>query len=82
MGITGVAEEPDGSFEIVSKRWIVERTSVWWNRYRHLSKDYELLPEVSESMIYTVMIQLMLKRLAQSHTTASQLFRNSLLDMK
>jgi hypothetical protein len=27
-------------------------------------KDYELLPEVSESMIYTVMIRLMLKRLA------------------
>jgi putative transposase len=36
----------------------------WWNQYRRLSKDYELLPEMSESIIYTVMIRLMLKRLA------------------
>lgn len=43
----------------------------WWNQYRRLSKDYELLPEVSESMIYTVMIRLMLKRLTQSHLEAS-----------
>jgi len=35
-----------------------------------LSKDYELLPETSESMIYTVMIRLMLKRLAKSQSTA------------
>jgi len=58
-------------FQVLPKRWIVERTFAWWNQYRRLSKDYELLPEVSESMIYTVMIRLMLKRLAQSHTTAS-----------
>ncbi|WP_233222838.1 IS5 family transposase [Chroococcidiopsis sp. CCALA 051] len=58
-------------FQVLPKRWIVERTFAWWNQYRRLSKDYELLPEVSESMIYTVMIRLMLKRLAQSHTTTS-----------
>lgn len=45
--------------------------SAWWNQYRCLSKDYELLPEVSESMIYTVMIRLMLKRLPQSYPKAS-----------
>lgn len=53
-------------FQVLPKRWIVERTFGWWNQYRRLSKDYELLPEMSESMIYTVMIRLMLKRLAQS----------------
>ncbi len=51
-------------FEVLHKRWIVERTFAWWNKYRRLSKDYELLPEMSESVIYTVMIRLMLKRLA------------------
>jgi putative transposase len=51
-------------FEVLPKRWIVERTFAWWNQYRRLSKDYELLPEMSESIIYTVMIRLMLKRLA------------------
>jgi putative transposase len=57
-------------FQVLPKRWIVERTFAWWNQYRRLSKDYELLPETSESMIYTVMIRLMLKRLAKSQSTA------------
>jgi len=42
---------------------VVERTFGWLGRYCRLSKDYELLPEVSESMIYTAMVRLMLKRL-------------------
>lgn len=66
-----VVRRSQTDFQVLPKRWIVERTFAWWNQYRRLSKDYELLPEVSESMIYTVMIRLMLKRLAQSHTTTS-----------
>jgi putative transposase len=58
-------------FKILPKRWIVERTFAWWNQYRRLSKDYELLPEMSESIIYTVMIRLMLKRLAKPYSTTS-----------
>lgn len=52
-------------FEILPKRWIVERTFAWWNRFRRLSKDYELLPEISEVMIHGVMIRLMLGGLAK-----------------
>lgn len=55
-------------FHVLPKRWIVERTFGWWNQYRRLSKDYELLPETSESMIYAVMIRLMLRRLASDCT--------------
>jgi putative transposase len=51
-------------FEVLPRRWVVERTFGWLGRYRRLSKDYELLPEVSESMIYAAMVRLMLKRLA------------------
>ena len=58
-------------FQVLPKRWIVERTFAWWNQYRRLSKDYELLPETSESIIYTVRIRLLLKRLTQSKTDAS-----------
>lgn len=58
-------------FQVLPKRWIVERTFGWWNQYRRLSKDYELLPQISESMIYTVMISLMLKRLAKFQSIAS-----------
>jgi putative transposase len=52
-------------FEVLPKRWIVERTFAWWNQYRRLSKDYELLPEMSEAMIYGAMIHTMLRRLAK-----------------
>jgi putative transposase len=58
-------------FQVLPKRWIVERTFAWWNQYRRLSKDYELLPEMSESLIYTVMIRLMLKRLARFRASAN-----------
>ena len=53
-------------FEVIPKRWIAERTLGWFNRYRRLSKDDELLPETSEAVIYVVMIQLMVHRLARS----------------
>jgi putative transposase len=40
------------TFEQLPKRWIVERTFGWLNRFRRLSKDYEVYSEVSEAMIY------------------------------
>jgi putative transposase len=55
-------------FEVLPKRWIVERTFAWFNRYRRLSKDYETLPESSESMIYLVMIHLMVRRFRPAPT--------------
>jgi putative transposase len=51
------------SFEVIPKRWIVERTFGWFNSYRRLSKDYEFAEDTSENMIYISMTQLMLKRL-------------------
>lgn len=63
-------------FEVLP-RWIVERTFAWWNQYRRLTKDYELLPEMSETMIYGAMIHTMLRRLAKLKKSAKSLYKNS-----
>jgi putative transposase len=52
-------------FQILPKRWIIERTFAWLGHYRRLSKDYEELIEHSEAMIQIAMIQLMLHRLCR-----------------
>ena len=51
-------------FQILPKRWVVERTFAWIGRYRRFSKDYEQLCDTAESLIYLAMIRLMLARLA------------------
>jgi putative transposase len=51
-------------FYVLPRRWVVERTFGWLGRHRRLSKDYEYLPETSESMIRIAMIKLMARRLA------------------
>jgi putative transposase len=53
-------------FQVLPKRWIVERTFGWLNRYRRLSKDYEFLTQTSETMIRVAMIHLMIRRLART----------------
>jgi putative transposase len=58
-----VIERISKTFEQLPKRWIVERTFGWLNRFRRLSKDYELYSEVSEAMIYGSLLRLMVKRL-------------------
>ena len=51
-------------FQVLPRRWVVERTLGWLNRYRRLSKDYERLVESSESMVHIASIQTLLRRLA------------------
>jgi putative transposase len=60
--------EPDpipNGFEVIRRRWVVERTFAWILRNRRMSRDYEFLPETGEALIYVTMIRLMLKRLAR-----------------
>lgn len=52
------------SFVIISRCWIVEPTFAWLSFKRRLNRDHELLPETTETLIYTAMIHLMVRRLA------------------
>jgi transposase len=61
----GLEEKPRG-FQVLPRRWVVERTFAWLGLSRRFSKDYERLPETSEAMIYGAMSRLMLRRLAQA----------------
>ena len=60
-----IVRRPRGhSFVVLPQRWVVERTLAWLGRCRRLSKDYEALPEITESWVYIAMTHLMLRRLA------------------
>ena len=58
-------------FEVLPKRWIVERTFGWLGKSRQLSKDYERKLQTSEALIEVAMIRLMLRRLASSQLASS-----------
>ena len=49
-------------FEILPKRWIVERTFGWFGNSRRLAKDFEFKTCTSVAMIELSMIKLMLNR--------------------
>lgn len=63
-----VRRNKEHGFEVLPKRWIVERTFAWLGRCRRLRKDYEYLTSTSETMIQIAMINLMLRRLARKPT--------------
>jgi putative transposase len=52
-------------FVVLPRRWVVERTFAWLGNYRRLSKEYEVLPSTTESMIYAAMVHIMVRRLAR-----------------
>ena len=52
-------------FEVLPKRWVVERTFAWLGINRRLSKDFERFAQTSLAFIQTAIIKLMTKRLAR-----------------
>ncbi len=56
---------PHRGFEILPRRWVVERTFAWICHNRWMSKDYERLCATSEAFVYVAMTRLMVRRLAR-----------------
>jgi putative transposase len=52
------------SFQILPKRWIVERTLSWFGNSRRLSKDYEITTESEEAFIMISHSRVLLRRFA------------------
>jgi putative transposase len=63
-----IVKREDGAkgWQVLPKRWIVERTFGWLSRSRRLGRDYEVCMAHSEAMIYIAMSHLMLRRLHNS----------------
>ena len=54
-------------FEVLPRRWVVERTFAWISKHRRTVRDYEHLPASHEAMITWARIALMTHRLAQAN---------------
>ena len=62
-----VVRRPDDlhTFQVLPRRWVVERTFAWISKHRRTVRDYERLPASHEAMILWAMIVLMTQRLAR-----------------
>ena len=53
-------------FELLPRRWVVERTFAWLNRNRRLAKDFEALLETAAAWLMLASVKLLSRRLAQT----------------
>ena len=52
-------------FQVLPRRWVVERSNAWMIAQRRLARDYERLTVTAEAMIKVCFIDLMARRLAR-----------------
>jgi transposase len=57
-------------FQVLPRRWVVERTFAWFSRHRRTVRDYERLPDHHEAMVIWAMVTVMTRRLARHHHPA------------
>jgi transposase len=53
------------TFQVLPRRWVVERTLAWITRHRRTVRDYERLPAHHETYVYWAMIVVMTRRLTR-----------------
>jgi transposase len=58
------------AFEVLPRRWVIERTFAWLSRYRRTVRDYERLPAHHQAMVQWAMTIIMTRRLARRQRPA------------
>ena len=53
-------------FEVLPRRWVVERTFAWLGRCRRLAKDFERTIETAEAWVLVANIRMLTRRLARA----------------
>ena len=64
-----VRQDPDSKgkgFQVLPRRWVVERTHAWITRRRRCARDYERLPRSHAAMVNLAAIFQMTRRLAKT----------------
>jgi putative transposase len=56
---------PPKGFQVLPRRWVMERTIAWREQNRRMSKDHERLCASGEAFVYAAMIRLMTRRLVR-----------------
>jgi transposase len=59
------------TFQVLPRRWVVERISAWISKYRRCVRDYERLPAHHAAMVTWAMVAVMTRRLARPHRPSS-----------
>ena len=67
-----VARTSPHAFQVVKRRWVVERTFGWLMRYRRLARDYERTIDHHEAMVWWATVFIMTKRLTRYETGQPQ----------
>jgi putative transposase len=72
LGLTIVVVSPpkgQKGFQALPKRWIVERTFAWLERYRRLARDWEAASWSAAAFLYVAISNLVARRLARLWAT-------------
>ncbi|SDE74031.1 putative transposase, partial [Bradyrhizobium brasilense] len=61
-----IVERPQGvkGFQLLPRRWVVERTFAWFGRCRRLAKDFEATVATEAAWLLIAHIRLLTRRLA------------------
>jgi len=66
-----IVRRPDlAAFQVLPRRWVIERTLAWITRRRRCARDYERLPAHHAAMVHWAAIFQMTRRLARTTSTA------------